>query len=70
MDRLKGRSDEHKFDKWTLGTQYHFNPKTRVTVNYEMRDFKCTAATVPCTNANKNLSGVGNKAAVQLTMIF
>jgi len=70
MDRLKGRTDEHKFNKWTLGTQYHFNLKTRVTVNYEIRDFKCTAATTPCTNANKNLSGVGNKLGVQLTAIF
>jgi hypothetical protein len=70
MTRLKGRTDEHKFDKWTLGVQYHFNPKTRLTVNYEMRDFQCTAATTPCTNVNKNLDGVGNKLGVQLSAIF
>lgn len=66
----KDRNDEHKFDKWTLGVQYHFNPKTRVTVNYEMRDFSCTAASAQCVNANKNLDGVGDKVGVQLTAIF
>jgi hypothetical protein len=70
LDANTGATDEHKFSKWTLGTQYHFNLKTRVTVNYEIRDFKCTAATTPCTNANKNLSGVGNKLGVQLTAIY
>ena len=65
-----GRVDEHQFNKWTLGTQYHFNPMTRVTVNYEIRDFKCTASTPQCTNANLNLSGVGNKLGVQLTAGF
>jgi hypothetical protein len=70
VDLFKGRTDEHTFSKWTLGTQYHFNPKTRLTLNYEIRNFECTASTVPCTNANKNLSGVGNKIGLQLTAIF
>jgi hypothetical protein len=70
LDANTGRNDEHKFSKWTLGTQYHFNLKSRVTVNYEIRDFKCTASTPQCTNANLNLSGVGNKVAVQVTTIF
>ncbi|MHB1214996.1 MAG: porin [Thiobacillus sp.] len=70
MTRLEGATDEHQFDKWTLGVQYHFNPKTRITVNYEIRDFECVANTTPCTNANKNLTGVGDKLGVQLTAIF
>jgi len=70
LNRLEERLNEHRFDKWTLGMQYHFNPKTRVTVNYEMRDFECTAAGAPCTNANANLQGVGDKVGVQLTMIY
>jgi hypothetical protein len=70
LTRLEGRNDEHRFDKWTLGVQYHFNPKTRVTVNYEIRDFECTATSTPCTNANKNLIGVDDKVGVQLTAIF
>lgn len=70
MTRLEGRLNEHTFDKWTLGVQYHFNPKTRVTLNYEIRDFECTAAGLPCTNANANLKGVDNKVGLQLTAIF
>ncbi len=66
----KDRNDEHQFDKWTLGVQYHFNPKTHLTVNYEIRDFQCTATSAQCTNANKNLDGVGNRVGVQLTAIF
>lgn len=65
-----GRIDEHKFSKWTLGTQYHFNPLTRVTVNYEQRNFYCTSGTTQCTNANLNLNGVGNKLGVQVTAGF
>lgn len=70
MTRLEGRNDEHQFDKWTVGVQYHFNPKTRLTVNYEMRDFHCTASSPQCNNANLNLDGVGNKLGVQVTAIF
>jgi hypothetical protein len=70
VDLFKGRTDEHTFSKWTLGGQYHFNPKTRLTLNYEIRKFECTASTTPCTNANKNLDGVGNKIGLQLTAIF
>lgn len=71
MTRLEGRADEHQFDKVTLGAQYHFNPKTRLTVNYEIRNFECTgSAGAPCTNVNGNLDGVGDKVGVQLTAIF
>ncbi|MEW5769044.1 MAG: porin [Pseudomonadota bacterium] len=65
MTRNEGRADEHQFDKWTFGVQYHFNPKTRVTVNYEMRDFSSRFAA-----ANNNLKDVGDKIGVQLTAIF
>lgn len=70
-----GRKDQHTFDKWTLGVQYHFNPKTRITVNYEIRDFQCDSGVAPCTapepnTPNYNLKGVGNKVGVQLTAIF
>lgn len=77
LDANTGLADEHKFNKWTLGTQFHFNPMTKVIVNYEMRDFKCTGAGVvaagvnTCSGtANGNLSGVGNKLGVQLTAAF
>lgn len=73
MTRLEDRANQHKFDKLTLGVQYHFNPKTRLTVNYEIRDFKCNSGnnTAPaCGNANNNLKDVGDKVGVQLTAIF
>lgn len=75
MTRLEDRVNQHTFDKWTLGVQYHFNPKTRVTLNYEIRDFKCDSGVAPCTAAgagtpNYNLDGVDNKVGVQLTAIF
>lgn len=75
MTRLDGRVNQHRFDKWTLGLQYHFNPKTRVTLNYEIRDFECNSGVSPCTapapnTPNFNLEGVGNRVGVQLTAIF
>ena len=62
-----GSVDEHKFTKTTFGVQYNYNPKARITLNYEMRTFECTASTPQCTNANKNLTGVGNKVGVLIT---
>ena len=70
VDLNTGATDEHKFTKSTLGVKYNFNPRAHVTLNYELRDFKCTASTTPCTNANKNLSGVGNKVGVRVTTAF
>ncbi len=73
MTRLEGQPSQHRFDKWTLGVQYHFNPKTRVTFNYEIRDFECNSgnsAGPACGNPNTNLQGVGDKVGVQLTAIF
>ena len=75
LTNLKDRVNQYTFDKWTLGVQYHFNPKTRVTLNYEIRDFACDSGVAPCTapepnTPNYNLKGVGNKVGVQLTAIF
>jgi hypothetical protein len=70
MTRLEDRANQHTFDKWTLGVQYHFNPKTRVTLNYEIRDFECDSGLPACAAPNNNLKGVGNKVGVQLTAIF
>ena len=70
MDANTGRNDEHTFGKWTLGTQYNINPMSKVTANYEIRKYDCTASTAQCTNANGNLKGVGNKFSVQVTAAF
>jgi hypothetical protein len=70
VDLNTGATDEHKFSKTSLGVKYNFNPRAHVTLNYELRDFKCTASTPQCTAANKNLSGVGNKVGVRVTTAF
>jgi hypothetical protein len=63
--------NQFRFDKWTLGMHYHFNPK----LNYEIRDFECDSRVPPCSSAgaltpNYDLEGVGNKVGLQLTAIF
>lgn len=75
LTNLEDRVNQYTFDKWTLGVQYHFNPKTRVTLNYEIRDFECDSGVAPCTapepnTPNYNLKGVDDKVGVQLTAIF
>jgi len=70
LTRNENRNDQYTFDKWTVGAQYHFNPKTRVTLNYEIRDFECDSGLAGCTVPNTNLEGVGNKVGLQLTMIY
>ncbi len=70
LTRLIDRPVQHTFRKWTWGTQYHFNPTTRVTLNYEYRMFACDSGVAACNAVNANLDGVGNKAGLQLTTIF
>ncbi len=68
-NRLEDDVMETQWVTTTLGVQYHFNLKTRLTFNYIMRDVKAvnfSAATGP----NEQLDGIGDRAAVQLTHIF
>lgn len=58
-------NDESTFDTITVGTQYHFNRKTRVNIEYADRDFKSDTTAV-----NAQLEGVKGRFAVQLTHIF
>ena len=58
-------NDESTFDTITVGTQYHFNKKTRVNIEYADRDFESDTAPV-----HANLEGVGGRFAIQLTHIF
>jgi hypothetical protein len=53
------------FDTWTAGVQYHFNKKTRATLNYAFRDFSSDAA-----GPNSHLEDVGGRIAVQVTAVF
>ncbi len=59
-------NEESTFDTITLGTQYHFNKKTRLNMEYADRDFSSdnTAAIEP------NLKDVKGRFAVQVTHIF
>ncbi|MDT8386752.1 MAG: porin [Thiogranum sp.] len=60
---------EREFTNWTLGMQYFFNKKTRVTVNYEIRDLEAPglASSHP---ANQIVDGLDDRLGVQLLAIF
>jgi Gram-negative porin len=58
-------NDESTADTITLGTQYHFNKKTRVNVEYADRSYESDTATVEA--QQKDVAG---RFAVQLTHIF
>jgi len=53
----------------TVGAQYHFNKKTRFTLNYTTRDVKTPdlPSTAP---PNKNMNTIENRLGLQLTHIF
>ncbi len=60
---------EIKFTELTLGAQYHFNKKTRLTVNASRNRAKAVTFGAGL-GPNANLIGVDNRYAVQLTHIF
>lgn len=60
---------ERKFDTLTLGAQYFFNKKTRVTFNYEIRNQE--APNLPGThNANKIADSIDDLMSVSFLAIF
>ncbi len=60
---------ERKFDTLTLGAQYFFNKKTRVTFNYEIRNQE--APNLPNThNANKIADSLDDLMSVSFLAIF
>ncbi len=69
-DRMTNVSTkERQFDTTTLGAQYFFNKKTRVTFNYEFREGE--APNLPSShNANKILDGLDDRVSLQLITIF
>ncbi len=71
--KLAGPCDFHfRFKTATLGAQYHFNKKTRLTFNAANRTYDAVdcPAPAPGGNPNNNLDGVGNRYSLQLTHIF
>jgi len=65
----KDAANERKFDTLTLGAQYFFNKKTRVTFNYEIRNLE--APNLP-SGSNANLIGdaLDDRLSLQLLAIF
>lgn len=61
-----------QFETLTLGAQWHFNKKTRLTANVAERDFEAVECpdAAPGGNPNNNLEGVGRRYGLQLTHIF
>lgn len=73
--KLEDLQAEHTFKSLVLGANYHFNKKTRVTVNYEFRDyeaknFSTSGCPAPACGPNNNLIGVDDRIGIQVTAIF
>lgn len=67
------RADERVLTYTTLGVNYYFAPKTRITFNYEFRKAEAPnpAATVAATtNANEITGSVGDRVGLRLTHSF
>ncbi|OZB54876.1 MAG: phosphate-selective porin O and P, partial [Halothiobacillus sp. 14-56-357] len=54
-----------RFSTWTAGVQYHFTPKTRVTLDYAMRRYSSDVVA-----QNNQLQDVGGRLALQVTAVF
>ncbi len=62
-------SNERKFTTWTLGTSYHFTPKLRLLINYEIRDNE--APHLPASaGPNQILDSYDDRFGVQLFCFF
>jgi len=65
-----------EFKTMTYGVQYHFNRKTRLTLNYSTRDAKALdpigpgGLATPTTNLRNGLAGIENRLALQATIVF
>ncbi len=66
---LAGKSLEVQFNTVTLGTQYHFNKKTRVNAEVAFRDYEAPDWASGA-GPNSNLDNMGERYAIQLTHIF
>jgi hypothetical protein len=64
-----GNSFESVWTTLTLGVQYHFNPKTRLTFNYLFRNVE-TPDFDAGVGPNAQMDGIGDRLALQVTAIF
>ncbi len=62
-------SDERQFTTLTLGTQYFFNKKSRLIINYEFRDAEAPNLASSAT-PNVILSGMDDRLSAQLLIVF
>ncbi|HUX83225.1 MAG TPA: porin [Halothiobacillus sp.] len=62
---MTGATPEAKFNTWTAGVNYHFNKKTRVTLDYAIR--KDSSVFTPVNNQLKDVKGL---LALQVTAVF
>lgn len=63
------KAKERQFDTTTLGAQYFYNKKTRVTLNYEIRSGEAPNLAASH-NANLTLDEIDDRLSVQLITIF
>jgi hypothetical protein len=68
-NRLTDSNFEFERTRWTVGTQYHFNKKTRIAINYEKDDDEAVNFASGA-GPNANLDGLDDRIAVQVTAIF
>lgn len=64
-----GNSFESIWRTLTLGVQYHFNAKTRATLNYAIRNVE-TPDFGSGAGPNAQMDGIGNRLALQVTAVF
>lgn len=66
-------SDKRIFENLTVGVNYYFTPKTRLTVDYEFRDVRApnpAATAILTNNANITVDSVGDRFGARLTHSF
>jgi len=69
LTRMEDSIAEIEFKDFLIGVQYHFNKKTRLTVNLHNREAEATAFAAGA-GPNGNLQGIDKRFAMQLTHIF
>ncbi len=70
-DLPNGRDFRMEFITTTVGVNYHFNKKSRLTLNYELHEAEAPDWNgVNGQNPNNNLDGIDDRVAVQVTHIF
>jgi len=69
LTRMEDSVAEVEFEDFLIGFQYHFNKKTRLTVNLSNRDVHFTGFGTNV-GPNRNVDGIDKRLAMQLTHIF